>query len=167
MGVAVTCPLHLSGWLAARSVRLFLDKSHRYIFLSMLAQDPSSISEDICLDTMNSTRRKALQNEQEVGEDVTTTADDLDEGAEGDGYRDNGFHGDDKAKEEKGKDSEMEVDGDGGAALMDEDGATKEDHDPESNVAAEEDCAGVEDGGTNRTCLERQATSECAPRTES
>ena len=61
--VPLTCPLHLSGWLAAKSARLFLDKSYRYNFLSLLGEDPPN---DISLESMNTARRKALQAKQEA-----------------------------------------------------------------------------------------------------
>ena len=61
--VPLTCPLHLSGWLAAKSARLFLDKSYRYNFLSLLGEDPPT---DISLESMNTARRKALQAKQEA-----------------------------------------------------------------------------------------------------
>ncbi len=58
--LTISCPIYLSGWLAAKSVRLFLDKNYRYHFLSMLGHDPPT---NQCLDTVNSSRRRGNREE--------------------------------------------------------------------------------------------------------
>jgi len=162
--VAVTCPLHLSGWLAARSVRLFLDKSHRYIFLSMLAKDPSLVSEDICLEAMNSAKRKALQNEQEEREGTAETTVDLDKGTERDS-----FHGDDEPKGEHGKeDSEMDVDrdGDNSAGIMGQDIRMAEEEHKNDVMVTEGGDIGTERDGAGYSSLEMATNSKCVARTK-
>ena len=60
--IPISCPIHLSGWLAAKSARLFLDKNYRYHFLSMLGHDPPT---NQCLDTINASRSGRDQEEEE------------------------------------------------------------------------------------------------------
>ena len=79
--IPLTCPLHLSGWLAARSARLFLDKSYRYNLLSILGEDPPT---DIDMESMNTARRKALAKQSEgvafdVSKDGVEVCEGLDE----------------------------------------------------------------------------------------
>ena len=38
--ITLKCPIYLSGWVAAKSVRLYVDKNYRYHFLSILGHDP-------------------------------------------------------------------------------------------------------------------------------
>ena len=38
--IALNCPIYLSGWVAAKSVRLYVDKNYRYHYLSILGHDP-------------------------------------------------------------------------------------------------------------------------------
>ena len=38
--ITLSCPIYLSGWVAAKSVRLYVDKNYRYHYLSILGHDP-------------------------------------------------------------------------------------------------------------------------------
>ena len=38
--ITLNCPIYLSGWVAAKSVRLYVDKNYRYHYLSILGHDP-------------------------------------------------------------------------------------------------------------------------------
>lgn len=70
----LSCPLHLSGWVAAKSVRLYVDKNYRYHYLAMLGHD---LPENLSLETMSGRKRKkqdlkgdweAEEEEEEVEE---------------------------------------------------------------------------------------------------
>ena len=60
--------MHLSGWVAAKSVRLYVDKNYRYHYLVMLGYDPP---ENQSLETISRKRRKEqqLQGDWEEGEE--------------------------------------------------------------------------------------------------
>ena len=51
----LSCSLHLSGWVAAKSVRLYVDKNYRYHYLAMLGHD---LPENLSLETMSGRKRK-------------------------------------------------------------------------------------------------------------
>ena len=63
----IQCPLYLSGWIAATSVRLFVNHPERYHYLAILGQEPP---EQLSLATHN---RKFDDKEMET-EDPTGTA---------------------------------------------------------------------------------------------
>ena len=69
----LTCPISLSGWLAAKSARLFVDKNSRYHFLYMLGHEPP---ENQSLVNVTAAARRQ-QEEDEIegndGEDVSQT----------------------------------------------------------------------------------------------
>ena len=50
--------MHLSGWVAAKSVRLYVDKNYRYHYLAMLGYDPP---ENQSLETVSRKKRKEQQ----------------------------------------------------------------------------------------------------------
>ena len=62
----LTCPMNLSGWRAAKSVRLFVDKIYRYHFLSMLGEEPQ---ENQSLQCVGGALRKGEDEEDSGSED--------------------------------------------------------------------------------------------------
>ena len=56
----LSCPLYLSGWVAAKSVRLYVDKNYRYHYLSMLGYDPP---ENLSLDTASAKTKSGASDE--------------------------------------------------------------------------------------------------------
>ena len=59
----LSCPIYLSGWVAAKSVRLYVDKNYRYHYLSILGYDPP---ENQCLETISAgTKTKEMDEEQD------------------------------------------------------------------------------------------------------
>ena len=69
----LSCPIHLSGWVAAKSVRLYVDKNYRYHYLSILGYDPP---ENQNLETVSARMRRGEDDEdfssdnEAVGEEI-------------------------------------------------------------------------------------------------
>ena len=55
-------PIHLSTWIAAKSVRLFVTHPDRYHYLAILGETPP---ENLSLATINKTQEKDLDEEME------------------------------------------------------------------------------------------------------
>ena len=109
----ISCPLFLSGWLAAKSVRLYLDRNYRYHFLSMLGHDPPT---NQCLDTIGPKTRS--NNSEENGEeDGGVASEAVEEGEHGtEGKEEVGVvnSGDERMEEQEERSSSPEVNGERG-----------------------------------------------------
>ena len=60
--IPLQCPIYLSAWVAAWSVRLFLGQIERYHYLSMLGEDPP---EDQSLTTTTGPAKKEMMADEE------------------------------------------------------------------------------------------------------
>ena len=61
LSIPLQFPIHLSTWIAAKSVRLFVTHPDRYHYLAVLGETPP---ENLSLATINKTQEKDLDEEE-------------------------------------------------------------------------------------------------------
>ena len=130
--LSISCPIHLSGWLAPKSVRLFLDKNYRYHFLSMLGHDPPT---NQCLDTVRG------RGTGEEGGGVSLTGDDVDM-RDGGGEEEGGVAG-----------GEVDMDQEGGVVVQEE-------GEEPGGVASTEETMEQDPSGDKESCVGGETTTK-------